>query len=148
LTARIDIVVGAPPSDSDHDGLPDAWELAHFGNLTNNPSSDPNHKGASLFSDFIAGTDPNDTNDVFKVYITLIDTNEFVSFFGRLAEGAGYDGMSRHYALESSSDLTSGFWSSVPGYTNVLGENETITHTAVSAQPSLFYRARVWLETP
>jgi hypothetical protein len=148
LTRRIDIVVGAPPSDSDHDGLPDAWELAHFGSLTNGPSSDPNHKGVNLFSEFIAGTDPNNTNDVFKVYISQIDTNAFVSFFGRLAQGAGYEGMSRHYALESSSNVTSGFWSTVPGYTNVLGDNSTITHTNVSQLPSVFYRARVWLETP
>jgi len=148
LTRRLDIVVGAPPSDSDHDGLPDAWELAHFGNLNYDGSSDPNHKGVNLFSEFIAGTDPNDTNDVFKVYITQIATNEFVSFFGRLAEGAGYEGMSRHYALESSSNVTGGFWSTVAGYTNVLGQNETIIHTAVSGLPSLFYRARVWLETP
>src|SRR5262249_18369015 len=45
-------------SDSDGDGLDDAWELANFGNLDSTASDDPDNDGLSNLSEFLAGTDP------------------------------------------------------------------------------------------
>jgi hypothetical protein len=46
------------PVDSDNDGLPDAWELFYFGNLTNTPDGDPDGDGQSNAYEFVHGTDP------------------------------------------------------------------------------------------
>lgn len=53
----------APPvntvPDSDHDGLDDIWETAHFGNLTQTAAGDFDSDGASNALEEAAGTDPN-----------------------------------------------------------------------------------------
>jgi hypothetical protein len=50
-----------PVTDADGDGLPDDWEIAHFGNTTSQDGSgDPDHDGATNHDEFLAGTDPMD----------------------------------------------------------------------------------------
>jgi len=50
-----------PTADADGDGLPDAWEVKHFGNTTSqNGSGDPDNDGATNAEEFQAGTDPMD----------------------------------------------------------------------------------------
>src|SRR5437016_6317954 len=48
-------------SDTDGDGMPDAWEVAHGLNPNlNDANSDPDGDGISNFREFQRGTDPND----------------------------------------------------------------------------------------
>src|SRR5438552_6817255 len=48
-------------SDTDRDGIPDAWEVAHGLNPNlNDANSDPDGDGISNFKEFQRGTDPND----------------------------------------------------------------------------------------
>ena len=55
-------VTSAPAAlllDSDRDGLPDSWEIAHFGNTTSQRSEgDPDGDGISNLDEFLDGTDP------------------------------------------------------------------------------------------
>jgi hypothetical protein len=44
--------------DSDRDGLPDAWEFSHFGDLNPGPTDDPDDDGFTNAQEFVAGTDP------------------------------------------------------------------------------------------
>ncbi len=44
--------------DLDHDGLPDAWEQEHFGNLAADANDDPDGDGVSNIEELAAGTDP------------------------------------------------------------------------------------------
>ena len=47
--------------DSDRDGLPDSWEITHFGNTTSQRSAgDPDGDGISNLDEFLDGTDPTD----------------------------------------------------------------------------------------
>jgi hypothetical protein len=48
--------------DNDHDLMGDSWELAHFGNLNQNATSDFDHDGISNLREFQDGTDPTDPN--------------------------------------------------------------------------------------
>lgn len=48
----------APVDDIDDDGMKDAWELAHFGNLTRDGSGDLDGDGLSDLQEFLRGTDP------------------------------------------------------------------------------------------
>lgn len=45
--------------DSDGDGLLDAWERDHFGNLDETAAGDPDGDGLSNFAEQVEGTDPN-----------------------------------------------------------------------------------------
>jgi hypothetical protein len=57
----------APGADTDGDGLPDAWERLNFGNLSAVPGGDPDGDGASNLQEYLAGTNPNDPNDVLRI---------------------------------------------------------------------------------
>lgn len=48
--------------DSDNDGLSDAWEILHFGNLSQSGSDDPDQDGYDNNTEKTAGTLPNNRN--------------------------------------------------------------------------------------
>ena len=56
-------VAASIPGDIDGDGLPDAWEIAYFGNLNQGPADDPDGDGINNAAEFAAGTDPTDLDD-------------------------------------------------------------------------------------
>ena len=93
-------VSGDGTGDADHDGLPDV-------------------------SEYIAGTNPKDASDVFKL---TIDKTPNVSFLARQAAGTGYAGLDRYYALEYRTNMTTGAWQGVSNYTNILGNNAVISY--------------------
>jgi hypothetical protein len=64
---RIDLRFGVAPADSDGDGLADAWEQQHFGNLNANANGDPDGDGMNNFREFRAGTNPNDAQSRFEL---------------------------------------------------------------------------------
>ncbi|HUF60822.1 MAG TPA: LamG-like jellyroll fold domain-containing protein, partial [Verrucomicrobiales bacterium] len=49
-----------PVGDTDEDGLPDLWELMHFGNLDQIGTGDPDGDGLTNAAELAAGTNPND----------------------------------------------------------------------------------------
>jgi len=50
--------------DTDLDGLPDSWEIAHFGDLTKGPADDPDGDGFNNVDEFNPGTDPMNAGSV------------------------------------------------------------------------------------
>jgi hypothetical protein len=44
--------------DLNDNGMPDAWELMHFGTIGNDPNGDPDYDGLSNLSEYLYGTDP------------------------------------------------------------------------------------------
>jgi pectin methylesterase-like acyl-CoA thioesterase len=52
--------VGDVSIDADHDGLPDFWEIAYFGNIAPSPGDDPDGDGRSNLQEYQQGSDPND----------------------------------------------------------------------------------------
>lgn len=59
--------------DSDADGLPDSWELANFGSLTNSASTDFDGDGSSNLQEFLNGTNPANSNSVRFLLTVLSD---------------------------------------------------------------------------
>lgn len=49
-----------PPADTDHDGLPDAWEMEYFGDLNQLAEGDPDNDFFSNLEEYEAETDPTD----------------------------------------------------------------------------------------
>lgn len=96
-------------SDTDGDGITDAWELEKFGNLTAaNASSDADKDGVSDKDEHIADTDPNDPNSRLRI------TQHLVSFFPN--EGYNHWDVTftssprRLYRLETSANLGATPW--------------------------------------
>jgi len=49
----------SPAADTDSDGLPDDWEIEHFGDLQAEPEDDPDGDGYSNLEEYHLGTDPH-----------------------------------------------------------------------------------------
>jgi len=137
----------AVASDTDGDGLPDAWESEHFANATAAVASgNPDGDALSNEQEFILGTDPN-VIDVswFDVAVGLSGGQIQVSFQTTEAGGEGYDGMTRCYTLEGATCMGSA-WQPITGFENIAGTGQTVTCPAVDG--TCVYRAKVWLVTP
>jgi hypothetical protein len=135
---------GAAASDSDGDGLPDAWELLHFTNLSRSGNS-PAAGGQTALQAFTAGSDPNNPNGAFRLNISESNGQRVVSFVARRAEGVGYEGMTRYYALESNLDPGGTLWPALAAYEQITGNNQTVTYQAPGRTQVQFYRGKVWL---
>ncbi len=70
------------PQDDDGDGMPDEWELAHFGNLDQGPNDDPDADGLPNLAEYKLDTCPNGadnplnlgniaTNQTFRDYALI-----------------------------------------------------------------------------
>jgi hypothetical protein len=58
--------------DSDGDGLPDGWELAHGTDWkVSDADADPDHDGFSNLQEFLAGTDPQDPQSNLRLQAQL-----------------------------------------------------------------------------
>ena len=53
--------------DLDGNGLPDAWEILHFGHTGVDPGDDPDLDGVPNKLEYLADTDPNDGNDSLRI---------------------------------------------------------------------------------
>jgi len=78
VTVRIEDAIGVRQDesfnlridpDSDGDRISDTWELLHFGALTNaSDVTDGDADRATALEEFLAGTSPLDSNDVFQLF--------------------------------------------------------------------------------
>lgn len=108
-------------NDVDGDGIPDAWELAKFGALTNAwTGGDADGDGFSDDSEWLAGTNPADASSALRITQIQIVTN-----WAHVTWTTQPDGLYR----VSSAPTPAGFWSAFP--TAVLA-NSTLTTRAVT----------------
>jgi hypothetical protein len=132
---RVDLQVALAPVDADGDGLPDDWEVAHFGSLGQAPNGDADGDGVSNLAEYRAGTDPNDPQSCFA----------FISVERHLQGGLEVKWSSvaeKSYALQRSSNLLSGFVDIAPGQSATPPVNSFRDITATGEGP-FFYRLRI-----
>ncbi|MBI2949442.1 MAG: lamin tail domain-containing protein, partial [Verrucomicrobia bacterium] len=94
----------ADPGDSDHDGLPGDWEIAH-GLNPNDPSdaaADSDGDGLSNRQEYLAGTNPRDAASVFRAAARSNSSGELTLEFTAAPN--------RSYAIEFRDSLASGIW--------------------------------------
>jgi hypothetical protein len=90
--------------DSDGDGMPDGWELAHGFNPhdPSDASQDADGDGMTNLEEYLAGTDPRDPGSYFRFEVTVLSGNEVRIEFNAVA--------GKTYTIEYRDSLTAGEW--------------------------------------
>ncbi|MDD2597860.1 MAG: lamin tail domain-containing protein [Kiritimatiellae bacterium] len=130
--------------DMDLDGLPDLWELAWFGGTHASPYKDDDANNISNLDEYIAGTIPTDPTSRFEVQINHTAGTPALEFTALAASGAGYEGLTRLYTLESATSLRNPAWQPVSGYIMIIGADQIIRYNTFTHSTE-FFRARAWL---
>ncbi len=123
------------------------WAVEH-GLGANSQDLDADADGLSNFAEYTAGTDPNDPAGKFVLRISTANALPRVSFDALRADGTGYEGRVRHYALQQRSAVSSGSWQTVPGYGDITGLNQVVAYDPPPNAAPLFFRGLVWLDNP
>ncbi len=139
-------------ADTVGDGIPDLWRQNYFGGTgqtTNSAScatADGDGDGLSNKQEYLTGSDPTNPDDAFRLNIAITNTPFVVWFTARQTTGDYYAGFARHYAVDFCTNLVDKSWSSVPGYENILGANQTVVYTNQFGGSGVFFRGRLWLQ--
>lgn len=107
--------------------------------------ADPDGDGATNEHEYILGTVPLNPNPPPVPSVSVAGNQVELRFTARRAAGAGYEGFTRHYVLETTLDAAAGPWTSVPGISDVIANDQTVT---VVLQPEFdrsFFRLKVRL---
>ncbi len=128
-------------TDSVGDGIPDAWRAKYFGGngtTTNRQSAalaDPDGDGMNNYQEFIAGTNPTNSDSVLKLDSVAKSGADIVVSF------ASVQGIV--YRLQSSSGLNAGAWPALLDQIQGTGTNILVTDPGVAQWPRNYYRVLV-----
>ena len=110
------------------------------------PAMDPDGDGITNEQEFVFGGAPLAGDQPVTQSMDPVAGEFSLSFEASSASGPGYAGLTRHYAVESSRTLGgSVVWSAVPGFSNIIGNGQTVNFTAPVLPGSDFYHVKVWL---
>jgi hypothetical protein len=128
-------VFSATSPDSDHDGLPDAWETL-YGLDPKDPTDaalDKDLDGASNAQEFIAGTSPADAASVLRVQLSIMESDVVLRW--PAAGGVAYE-------VQQRGSVATGTWNSLTNLpaAPAPGTNEV---RAVKGSGSEVFRVRV-----
>ena len=150
-TNALFVTVRAPGSggDSDGNGLADTWEVHFFGQLNapnGGPNDDPDGDGLSNLYEYLTGTDPLDLNSGFHLKITR-ESGQTVVRFTAYAAGNSLTPGQRHFTLQGGTSAGGDLvWNDLPGFTDILGADQTVAVSVPAGKPMQLYRVRVRLE--
>ena len=124
-------------TDSDSDGLPDAWETAYGFDADNsdNATADPDQDGFHNLAEYEAGTDPTNNASYFKIdAIRLAQAADAILIdFSAVSN--------RTYTLLARSQLLAGSWSPVAEIiARSANRTVTVTNSISSSETTRFYR--------
>jgi hypothetical protein len=126
------------------------WRIVQFNSTQlNNPdisgaTADPDGDGFDNTKEYVFGTFPL-IRESPPLSLSLSGPDVSLTFTAKQATGAGYNGRTRHYAIESNAALGSSGWSPPAGYSDIIGNNQTVIFTEARGATPKFYRLKVWL---
>jgi len=110
-------------------------------------AADADGDGLTNLTEYTLGTDPRAFTPAPLVLTRASDNSFRLTFTARRASGAGYERLTRKYSVEGSADpVNPAAWQSLPGYTDVVGDDQSVTVALTAGDPLIFYRLRVRLE--
>ena len=119
--------------DSDNDGMPDAWEIAH-GTDAHSPDNndDPDGDGFTNLNEYLAGTDPQDAGSVLKLRASVQGDSLELSF----------DATADHYhQVLGASALSRGGWTLLTNFpAQSLPSHPVVRWPLATNTPPHFYR--------
>lgn len=139
--------------DSDNDGMPDIWEFEYdnINDLIDNDAyplnpyskdalSDNDNDGEPNLHEWVAGTNPLDSSDLFKISkisqdiydTTLINTIDWSIK------------SEKSYQLYFTTDLLNPAWQVVPGQYTEYGDSATQSDSCGIKEEKRFYKIKVW----
>jgi hypothetical protein len=137
-------IYNAYGGDCDTDGIHDAWEGEHFGDLDETPAGDPDGDGTSNQDEHDGGTDPTDARSCQRIHLIKRAGAPYFEFRVRAAEW-WLAGQTRLYTVEETDDPGPDIWSDVQGAERLSGEGWLTPMVPGSARLT-FYQLRSWLE--
>lgn len=142
------VVVTAFPDNEPPTQL-ESWRQAAFGTMENTGEAadfaDPDGDGFTNAEEYILGLLPN-TAESSQILTLGGDTDAVTfSFVAQAATGTGYTGLTRLYAVMVTTDLNSP-WSELPGYSDIVGNGQTVSAILPVSGGKGFVRLRAWLE--
>lgn len=127
-----------PARDTDGDGLPDWWEHLHFdGDSTGaDPNIDYDGDGMTAEEEFIAGTDPMDSESFLRIYSIEMKGEGHVLTWPGVQE--------RLYDLEYSTNLVQSGFQPLTSASNLVAIDDMIRYTNTPIEAEIIhYRLRV-----
>ncbi len=118
-------------ADTDGDGMDDDWEVAYFGSLSRDGSGDFDGDGATDLQEFLAGTDPTNSDSVFRV-LTVTPLG------GDSTRVLWTGNPTRNYRVEYKDNVTATSWVALDG--TVSWTDSTASLMDSGASPNRYYR--------
>jgi hypothetical protein len=122
------------------DGLPIPWLLQNFGTTNINANSDPTGKGNTIGQDYVAGTDPNNVNSVFRIVAESFPSGETSASLTWNSEPT------REYYILKNTNLPAATWQdSGLGLISPSAGSTTTTNFADTKAAAKFYHVQAVL---
>jgi hypothetical protein len=120
-----------PNADTDHDWLPDAWEVAHLGSINATPGADADGDGTTNLMEYLAGTDPADASSAFRPTVQAVG-NDLVLQAQTVA--------GRRYRVWGSPDLKT--WTALD---TISGDGNPVQFLRATPEPRYFLKVEILL---
>jgi len=129
----------------------ESWRQSVFGTTANigtaADSADPDGDGLTNIQEYTFGTVANTADNAALLSLAPQGNGVAFSFLARAATGVGYSGLTRHYSVESNTDLSNAAgWSAVSGFSDVTGAGQTVSGTPTLTGSKTFFRLKAWLQ--
>ncbi len=134
IIQMIDSVTG----DLDADGIPNWWEKQYGTTTGVVATADQDGDKATGIDEYIADTDPTDSNAVFRMEGTFAITNQTFSFTGSTAR--------KYQLLYTTNDLADSGLTWISNSTPFWGEGAGTAITVTNTETTVIYR--VWVNLP
>ena len=108
--------------------------------------ADSDGDGLNDRAEYIAGTDPTNGKSCFVVRSAFSNRDVLITFPALSATGIGYEGMTRYYRVETTTNIFSTNWLPLLNYTNIPGNDGDISFVEKRSLVKRYYRLKAWLQ--